>query len=232
MELDRKLVLEKLRDKGITHLYHANTVATACTFLRQGGLLSRGAVEARGLYQTPQNSDDIDKKFNVWNDIFFDSIDLHTFFSRQNHYGPVLFKFNIDVLSYDQLPPIWVTKDNPTRWKKGENNYFLTIEDFESEYSLGKYREMITLRNTTEVLPFIPYLEEIILDDPKLMIKSDDTIFLNAAADALRKELNESGFDYSHVTRKYRDCSSNFCYCLSNYKGQVGIQKLKDKFLI
>ena len=31
-----------LLEKGVIHLYHANTVATACTFIENNGLLSRG----------------------------------------------------------------------------------------------------------------------------------------------------------------------------------------------
>ena len=34
-----------LIDKGVQYLYHANTVPTACTFLENGGLLSRAYVE-------------------------------------------------------------------------------------------------------------------------------------------------------------------------------------------
>lgn len=50
-----------LVDKEIKHLYHANTVMTACTFLENGGLLSRGYVEENGLRQTSQGSDSKDK---------------------------------------------------------------------------------------------------------------------------------------------------------------------------
>lgn len=46
-----------LLEKGVTHLYHANTVATACTFIENNGLLSRGAVDDLGLYQTSQATD-------------------------------------------------------------------------------------------------------------------------------------------------------------------------------
>lgn len=41
-----------LKEKEVKHLYHANTVATACTFLENGGLLSRGYVEDHDLFQT------------------------------------------------------------------------------------------------------------------------------------------------------------------------------------
>ncbi len=59
-----------LLNKNVNHLYHANSVATACTFLENGGLLSRGLVEKLNLYQTPQESNEQDKKMDVFNDIF------------------------------------------------------------------------------------------------------------------------------------------------------------------
>jgi hypothetical protein len=38
-----------LKRIGATHLHHANSVITSCTFLEQGGLLGRGFVEDHGL---------------------------------------------------------------------------------------------------------------------------------------------------------------------------------------
>lgn len=65
MEFKAESIIGILKNKGISHLYHANTVKTSCTFLRNGGLLSRGAVEKLKLEQSPQSSDEIDKKFDV-----------------------------------------------------------------------------------------------------------------------------------------------------------------------
>ena len=98
MKLDNLELHNLYKQKDIHFLYHANSVATAITFIKQGGLLSRGAVESKGLYQTPQSSDAIDQVFNVWNDIFLDTIDLHGYFPRQNLYGPISFQFPIDFL--------------------------------------------------------------------------------------------------------------------------------------
>lgn len=64
---ETKLILMR---KGVNHLYHANTVATACTFIKSYGLLSRGAVRDFGLFQTPQGTDDSDQEFDVFYDIF------------------------------------------------------------------------------------------------------------------------------------------------------------------
>ncbi|MGM0862145.1 MAG: hypothetical protein ACQEWH_15925 [Bacillota bacterium] len=122
MELNRLELHSFLVQEGIKYLYHANTVQTACTFIEQGGLLSRGLVEDKYLIQTPQQSDKDDKAFNVWYDIFLDNHDLHASFNRQNKYGPVLFKISIDILKDKSIPPIWITKDNPIFWKESQHD--------------------------------------------------------------------------------------------------------------
>lgn len=49
-----------LKSKNIEDFYHANTVTTSCTLIKQKGLLSRGTFERKGLEMTPQSSDDCD----------------------------------------------------------------------------------------------------------------------------------------------------------------------------
>ena len=98
MKLNNLELHKFFQEKGITHLYHANTVTTSISFIQAGGLLSRGDVEKNDLLQTAQESDGVDKTFDVWNDIFLDTADLHKLFSRQNRYGPVLFVFDVNLL--------------------------------------------------------------------------------------------------------------------------------------
>ncbi|MED0671730.1 hypothetical protein P4S95_16255 [Aneurinibacillus aneurinilyticus] len=232
MEINKQEFKSFLSDIGVTHLHHANTVLTACSFIKCGGLLSRGAVEHLGLKQTPQDSDDIDKQFGVWDDIFLDSVDLHDLFPRQNLYGPVVFKFSLDVLDHEELPVIWITKDNPIRWTKEqspEQRYFKDITELKDSYSLGSYQEMITLRSTHSPLPFSPFLEEIILDNPGLAV-SDVSLF-KEAGNILKQALKESDFDYSHVKLTTRKCKKSPCYCRDNYLKQYGADKLKLFFL-
>jgi hypothetical protein len=95
MHLPREDVIRTLDRKGNGYLYHANTIRTSCTFLANGGLLSRGAVEARGLQQTPQRSDGDDRRYGVWDDIWLDGVDIHAQARRENVYGPVLFIYAI-----------------------------------------------------------------------------------------------------------------------------------------
>ncbi|TBT37353.1 hypothetical protein D5E81_24615 [Vibrio parahaemolyticus] len=69
MKLDNQELHELLVQKGVTHFHHANSLATAVTFIEEGGLLSRGDVEKEDLIQTNQSSDDDDKDFDVWDDV-------------------------------------------------------------------------------------------------------------------------------------------------------------------
>lgn len=110
MELDPLKVKDALEREGITHLYHANTVRTALTFLEEGALLSRAAVSHRNLIQTPQQSDVTDKNVGVWGDVFVDTLDMHEHMKRPNVYGPVLFTLHLSVLSRSELSPLWITK--------------------------------------------------------------------------------------------------------------------------
>ncbi|WP_018391830.1 hypothetical protein [Bacillus sp. 37MA] len=231
MKLNPLDLLDYLKSKDINFLYHANTVATAATFIEQQGLLSRGAVEDFGLYQTPQSSDAIDQKYNVWYDIFLDSVDLHKRFNRQNHYGPVLFKFDVDLLSSSSLPELWVTKDNPIRWHDGQTDvdrYFQNFDEFKETYTKGAYREMITLRFTKDAFPFEPYLKEIILDDPSVRIS--DLVIGSEARKILTSAIKNCPFIIDNVTRTLRKCDN--CFCHDNYLNQVGVSRLKESFLI
>src|SRR5690606_6072642 len=113
MKLDNYQLYKFLSEAGISKLYHANTVTTSISFIKADGLLSRGAIESSGLVQTPQKSDWIDKEYNVWNDIFLDTIDLHSYFNRQNYYGPVLFQLSAKFIIEEDYD-ISITKKNPT----------------------------------------------------------------------------------------------------------------------
>lgn len=208
MQLDRIEVLEFLKRKSISHLYHANTVKTACTFLRSGGLLSRGAVESQGLQQTYQPSDDKDKQFDVWNDIFLDDCDLHARKKDRNFYGPVLFKFKIEILQSFDLPEIWITKDNPVRWREDlsmADRYFQTQDELNKDYGKGTFGQMITLRGTQDPLVFQPYLDEILLDNPRIIINQ-----VNYFEEA-KKALEDAG-EFSVSTRRCFSCKCNGTY--------------------
>ena len=103
-----------LTEINVKHLFHANTVATSMSFVQHGALLSRGYCEENGITQTPQASDDKDKRYGVWHGIFLDRVDTHRKLQTPNLYGPVLFVFKTELLlDLDDQIQCRVTKSNP-----------------------------------------------------------------------------------------------------------------------
>jgi len=151
-------VYEILREKGVERLHHANSVTTSCSFLALRGLASRGAVEAARLAQTAQDSDQLDRQFGIWNDIFTDGVDLHQRARRRNLYGPVLFALPLECLL--NLPggfDVLVTKDNPIRWREGQiadDRYFASADDLRAGYSFGDFAKHVVIRAANGILPF------------------------------------------------------------------------------
>lgn len=201
-----------LLEKGVTHLYHANTVATACTFIENNGLLSRGVIEDLGLYQTSQVTDRSDKDYGVFYDIFFDSVDIHQRSKKINNYGPVVFVYSIDVL--DVLPPdcIRVTKDNPMYWTSSmtdEDKYFLAQEELQTFYQREKFNQHVTLRHQVAPLPF-DFLEKIIIDNPGV----EDTGYFDNAYHHLQDLIDKY---IAGIPLEVRQCPPS-CSCQNQYK--------------
>ena len=160
-------VYEILNQKGIKHLYHANSIITSTSLLKLNGLASRKLVEESGLPQTNQYTDLSDKALGVWGDIFLDTVDIHKRASRSNHYGPVLFALNSEILKSADI--VLITKSNPSKWQThtpNDQRYFTTYDELKEGCSIGNFDHMITLRTQHGLLQFDNYLEHIVIDDP------------------------------------------------------------------
>lgn len=216
MDIPSKHVFEVLSDKGVTALHHANSVATACQFIRARSLMSRGTVERLGLTQTRQSSDDLDKRYSVWFDVFLDSVDIHRRASRANVYGPVLFVFSIDVISQNRTGRIWVTKSNPVTWsgKSSSEKWFQHRADLETNFVRGRFDQMTVLRHCGGSLPFGTHLKKVVLDDPKRQT-DDDVDFYSMAVGALRLAMQDASLD---VPIQRRSCRPQ-CVC-EDYWGE------------
>jgi hypothetical protein len=227
MQLDPKKMYDLLSEKGISHLHHANTVTTALTFIEAKGLLSRGAVERKNLYQTMQDSDLKDKRFNIWDDIFLDTHDLHSHFPRQNHYGPVLFQFSTKFLLKTKSE-IWVTRDNPTRWRttmKDREKYFANMKQLRDSWDgYRPERRMITIRNIARPILF-KHLEAIVLDHPEIQVGDID--LYTTARYALRRAIVNANL---RVTVSARTTHQRGCFCVENYEEMTTSEQLM-KFL-
>ncbi len=228
MKLDNRKLYEFLKSNNITSLYHANTVATSMTFIEEGGLLSREYIERQGLYQTPQQSDDIDKQFDVFDDIFLDTTDLHQHFCRQNHYGPVLFQLSSELLLNTDFE-IWVTKDNPIYWSENSqasDNYFDSVRELSDEWNKhDRQKMMITIRKPSKPILF-DYLQTITLDNPQVKINNELDLHIEskkALVEVLRGNLSMANM------LKLRNCE--LCFCVGNYSDQLSQTELVQKFL-
>src|SRR5215208_1647097 len=150
MDLNARAVYKAIQSKGVTRLYHANTVRTSCTFLREGALLARGVVEERGLDQTPQKSDQLDVKYGLWSDIFLDVLDIHARASQRIVYGPVSFVLKPELLLEPWIGPVWLTRRNPQYWQESEprrTRWFTSIDDFEQNYKYGDFATSLVVRH-------------------------------------------------------------------------------------
>ncbi|MBD0677150.1 hypothetical protein [Pseudomonas sp. PSB11] len=216
MDIPSQHVFEVLSGKGVDELHHANSIATACQFLRSKALMSRGTVERMGLAQTAQSSDDVDKRYSIWFDVFLDSVDIHARAGRANAYGPVLFVFDLALIDRNKTGRIWVTKENPTKWagKSDEERWFQGKEELNDDFVRGRFDQMIVLRHCGGSLPFGRHLKKIILDDPKL--KTDENVNIySMAVGALRLAMQDANID---VPIERRRCKAQ-CKCKAHWSG-------------
>ena len=223
--LNPKSLYAVLKAKGITSLYHCNTVLTSLTFIEQRALLSRAYVERHGLIQTPQNSDAEDVAYNVWDDVFMDGIDLHKKYNRLNKYGPVLFVMKLEVLVMPELCPVLVTRANPWYWKnfpKWEQRYYDNTEEIAEKYLTGKILDsslMFTFRAPEKTIKLNKFLTEIVVDKPRININRE-TGKVNvgiAVHDKLTETLKANGLGNIPIRFRHEEEKFSFCTCHWRY---------------
>ncbi len=232
MRLDNQNLYAFFTEKNIPVLYHSNTVKTSLTYFEQNGLLSRGAVEELGLIQTEQSSDEADQVLNVWNDVFLDSTDLHTFFGRQNYYGPVLFEFDTTLLQNEEYE-IWITKDNPIYWNTDstdDERYFQSVDELRDNWdNYQRQKKMITIRNNSSPILF-DYVRRIIVDDPRVKIPDGNGGHIHLFNEAV-KLIKEQIPDGHTLKGKFTTRNCTNCWCRVNYLKQVVPSELRRLFL-
>ncbi len=218
MNLDASEVIEFLKSRGSRYLYHANSVITSCTFLENGSLLSRGAVEKLSVPQTPQSSDKIDRIRRIWNDVFVDAVDIHDRAYKRNLYGPVLFVLDIETLSRPPVTEVWITKKNPIHWKSNEprkERFYTSINELKSNYTVGDFGAMLLFRNIDGELPLKSNLRYLLIDNPgSILLPVRTETPLPASISSLRKSARLGGLKYLRF--RIRECSK-FCQCHDEY---------------
>jgi hypothetical protein len=208
-----------LKQIGVTHLHHANSVITSCTFLEQGGVLSRGFAEDHGLQQSSQPSDQLDKKYDIWRRIFLPHVDIHDSVGAKkgpNQYGPVLFVFDLDVLL--RLPAgteSWVTRKSPVHWYDTEpesGRWFQSAKELEQSIRYGNSDQMLAIQAPSGKFDFPNQRARIILDDPQSRVSSGENAYTHA--EIRLKEAAAAGLIEVSVER--RKCQPG-CICLGKY---------------
>ncbi len=214
MHLFRSPVHTLLEEKGIDNLYHANTVLTSCQFLKTGAFLSRGNLERHGYHQTPQTSDAIDKKYNIWFDVFADFVDIHHRGRMINNYGPVLFVIDPSILLESSTGRVWITKRNPTKWSglSDKNRWFQSVDEVAEGLIYGDFDQMLVFRHCGGELPFEGFVKKIILDDPEFTLGGGIDVF-SMAYGALMLAMEEGSQEISIEKRRCRlgcDCKESY----------------------
>ena len=188
------------------------------------------------MIQTPQCSDDLDKRYAIWHDVFLDSVDIHQRANKRNLYGPVLFRFGLEMLLDEQIRSIWITRKNPTEWRehdKREDRYFTSVDEFSNRYSKGDFGSMFMLRHNGGCLRLSPYLKDIVLDAPS--INDDDVDLYSHTVGALRSSAWQGGLkDLAIVRRKcsrYCKCSTEYAALLQNAIAKNDERELKKLFV-
>ncbi|HLK13604.1 MAG TPA: hypothetical protein VKT78_02265 [Fimbriimonadaceae bacterium] len=176
-----------------------------------------------GLAQTAQSSDEDDKKYSLWFDVFLDTVDIHKRASRRNAYGPVLLAFEIELLK-EYTGAIWVTRLNPTKWEGREHGdrWFASTAELRSGFKAAEFDQMIVFRHCGGELPFEGHLAEIVLDDPKLKRTDADIDYFSMAYGALRLAMTEGGVE---VPIRKRACSAK-CSCVKEYQANEDSSKM------
>lgn len=213
------LVLNGIRARN---LHHANSVTTSSTFLEQGGLASRGFIQDHGLRQTPQpSSDAIDQKYDIWHRVFVDHVDIHARAGRvkgPNHYGPVLFVLDLDVLlNLPEGSEVLVTKKNPVHWQDGEpdgSRWFQSAEELAENIHFGDFDKMLVIQTPSGKLDFPNCSARIILDDPQRKVSCGQDAY--TYAEARLKKAATAGRVQVPIAR--RTCWGD-CICVPKYAG-------------
>jgi hypothetical protein len=214
MDLKPSEVAKILKNKSIHTLYHADSVITSCSFLKKGCLLSRGELETQRLPMTEQISDNKDKEFGLWYDVFVDGIDIHDRIKKRNFYGPVLLCIDASILTEDRITSIRVTRSNPQNWNSNspeKERYFQTIDEFNYGYQYGDFQKMFVIPNGNGSIRFKEYLRKIVVD----YITLNGNQLWERAIDALKATAEESKID--HIQIEKRNCTGE-CNCIREYQ--------------
>jgi len=226
MDFEPEYIVDLLNRRGVTDLFHANTVTTACSMLRLGALCSRAEVEAARELQTIQESDGIDREYQIWDAAFLDTSDIHRVVGSHNNYGPVLFRFSPEILLGTVGRTIRVTRVNPVNWAglSDAQRWFLTREALEAEYNPADIGQMLVVPQPQRGLGFNPHLRSVVIDNPRSDVEGENGFSL--ASRSVADAAASSGVVIPAIEE--RICAPG-CSCVTNYRANY---RFKYKFFL
>jgi hypothetical protein len=154
-----------------------------------------------------------------------DHVDIHDRAGRRkgpNHYGPVLFQFDRDILL--DLPRdaiVEVTKTNPVHWpgtRSDNDRFFQSSEELAGNIGFGDFDKMLVLR--APKVPFARQPLRIIVDDPEKPIAAS----ANAYEHAVRRLTAAAAVGGIEIEIQRRACRLG-CICVAKYRGMPITQK-------
>ncbi len=216
MEILPKRIHEILKEKGVSTLYHANSVMASCSMLRNRCLMSPGSADKLGLYHSAQTSAQLGRNFGIWDDVFTAPADIHGLTGTPNRRGPVLFELDIDIIRQTSTGRAWMTKSDPAVWEINtphERRWFASANDLDHYFSRDNAEYMAVFRHCAGKLPLLSHLRRIILDDPNHCLSGNIDCF-SMAYGALRLAMSDGGIQ---VPIERRACETD-CGCRSGYR--------------
>ena len=220
-------IYELLRAKGVTNLYHANTVTTAQTFIEEDSLLSRYFVEQHHLEQTAQSTDEMDQTLGLWDDVFLDGFDLHQRSSEPSSFGPVLFVMKLELLLRRDLGELSATRWNPSYWKyhpNWEDRYIMELSELEDHYlapGVDPARIVFTFTKSERKITLSKFLYQIILDEPYCSIQNGSNtnfIITKQVQSALRSTMDRNGLTDIPLILRHASSVKPTCNCTEQYQ--------------
>ncbi len=211
MDILPKKIHETLSAKGVTHIYSANSVSTACRLLRHRCLMSQVNIDRLGIGgQSSPGVDACAEDYTRWNDVFTETVDIHRHTGSINPAGPVVFELDLEIIRNTYTGKVWVTRSNPSEWgpqTHQERKWFSSAIDLEHYFSPTSSDHLAVFRHCGGKLPIQGYLKRILLDDPELELRSQGVDCYSMAYGALKLAMTDGGFDVP-IVRRTCDASS------------------------
>lgn len=204
--VDPKQLAQVLSQHGIFHVFHANAVETSFSFLREGHLLSREQCANSNIPMAPQMSDDKDKRYGIFDDLFFNYRDLHEQFRRANDYGPILFKvpvaeflkFLLATGASVSVTTQWI----PHKWQDDDTVDDRWVRDVAKIFEPSHPDIVVRFPRMS-----LEYVDQIVIDN-----LPDRPLFFDQTESAYQNCANAHGFT---VNIQRRQCQISNCRCAS-----------------